>query len=186
MDEPSYRVRDLLPSDWTSVSDRLARNWSEAPPQPGVPGFVWDLAGRAGADALRRSLDIDVLESVARGWAKALELRRYADRTKHPPDETITVFLGKHDVVAKFHPELHVSMGAVALPRLRFTLELAAVFRAAQLSIRDGHIVALGAGDCAVTAQLKYGDVNLHNKLQSRTVTLGTPRDLPKPGWAIG
>jgi len=83
------------------------------------------------------------------------------------------------------HPILDVTIGVIGHVRLRFTLALAAEFRSAELSIRDGHIVAIGAGDCSVSAQLKYDEVNLHDELKSRIVKLSEPIRLAPPGLAI-
>jgi hypothetical protein len=73
----------------------------------------------------------------------------------------------------------------MSLPPLRFTLELTAQFKAVALAIKAGHIGAVGAGECFVSAQLKYGEVNLHPALDSRHVKLPGEFRFAAPGLAI-
>jgi len=58
-------------------------------------------------------------------------------------------------------------------------------FRSAALSICDGHITAIDAGDCSVGAQLKYKDMKLHKELESREMKLPGRLQLQPPGLEI-
>jgi hypothetical protein len=88
-------------------------------------------------------------------------------------------------VTRELNPVLAIRVGSRELLKLRFTLELAAEFRSAQLDIRGGRIIALGAGECFVSLQLKYGAHSLHPAITSAKVPLTKPKELPAPGLAI-
>jgi hypothetical protein len=68
---------------------------------------------------------------------------------------------------------------------LAFTLRLTATLRAARLVIRDGCIIEIGRCDGSVSAQLKYGDIPLHDKLKSKDLPLIPGRPLPPPGVKV-
>lgn len=150
------------------------------------PGFAWKMIGTEADDAVRRKLDdTDVFEILTKAWCSARELHKYADRTKHPPREKSVVFLGEHSLTVNIHPDIVIKVGPTQFPPLHFTLELKANVRSAALTIQDGHIKSLGAGDCFATAQLKYGDVNLHDELESKHLFLPGKLEFRKPGLSI-
>ncbi len=185
-DDYGCRVRDLLPDRFDDMDKVVAEEMRSAEGGGGgLPALAMRVAGDKAADAVKDALDCDLFETLAKAWSKARELHEYKDRKKHPPGERSTVFLGEHKLSAKLHPVLDLKFAALGHARLRFTVELKAKFRCADLTIQDGRIVEIGAGDCQATAQLKYGATNLHKELKSRQVTLTGPRVLPAPGLAI-
>ena len=76
---------------------------------------------------------------MARGWWAAEELYEYTDQAKHPPNQRAIVHLGEHAFVKVVHPVLEVMVGPIHCGSLRFTLELAANFRAVALAIVRAH-----------------------------------------------
>jgi len=182
------KVADLLPDTFDHLDEVIKEGLgsdSEAG-RPAIPGFAWQIIQSKAAQAVRGVLDGDVFELLARAWCVARELHEFTDRRKHPPDKDSTVFLGDHRVSTEVHPVLLVTVGSIEGPRLRFTLTLTAHFRSASLSIRDGHITAIEAGDCSVGAQLKYKDIKLHKELESRDIKLPGRVKLQPPGLEIG
>lgn len=181
-------VADLLPDKFDHldevIKESLASDSAEA--RPNIPSFAWQIIQSKAAQAVRDALDGDVFELLARAWCVARELHEFTDRRKHPPGKDSTVFLGDHQVSTEVHPVLAVTVGPVESARLRFTVKLTAHFRSAALSIRDGHITAIDAGDCAVAAQLKYKDVKLHKERESKNVKLPGRLQFHPPGLEIG
>ena len=136
--------------------------------------------------AIAGALDVDVFEILAGAWAKARELHEYSTAAgKHPAGETSTVFLGEHELAAELHPTVELTFAAVSHVSLKFTLHLAARLRAAQLTIRNGHIIEIGRCDGSVSAQLKYGETPLHDELKSKDLPLIPSLPLPEPGVRI-
>ena len=186
-DTDGLRVRDLLPDHFDDLDKVVAEEMrAEDGGQAGLPALAMRVAGEKAADAVKDALDCDLFETLAQAWCKARELREYTDPKKHPPGERSTVFLADHDLTAKLHPVLDVKVAALGHARLRFTVELKAAFRCADLTIQDGRIVEIAGGDCQATAQLKYRDTKLHKALNSRQVALTRPCVLTAPGLAIG
>jgi len=185
MTEPSgIRLRDLLPPDVemkSVVKDELRKD-----ADINQLSLAWRFVGSEATDAVRNVLDCDVFEIVARGWCVARELHEYTDSHKHPHDEKSVVHLGEHKFATNVHPVLNISVGAIHCPPLRFTLELAANFRSVALSICNGRITGVGAGDGYVSAQLKYGDVKLHKNKESKKVPLPVEYKFRDPGLSIG
>lgn len=181
-------VRELLPDRLERMpkilEEKFAENHSEG--RADFPGFAWEVIGSKATEAIQKSLDCDVFELLARAWCKARELQELTASGKYPPGQEATVFLGTHKLATQVHPVLVVTVFSIEGPRLRFTLELAAEFHSAALSILDGHITGIAAGDCSVSAQLKYGEVDLHKKLKSKSLKLFKPIKLTPPGLAIG
>ena len=186
-DDYGCKVRELLPDRFEEMDVILKENLGKdsGAGGSGLPGFALRMAGEKVTGAICDSLDCDVFEILAKAWVKARELHEFKDPAKHPPGETSSVFLGDHKLSAQIHPVLDVSIATFARTKLRFTVELTARFKSAELSIRDGRIVAIGAGDGSASAQLKYGATKLHKELKSKDITLLSPRLLPEPGLAI-
>jgi len=161
---------------------------SEASRSAGVEqkNLLWSFVGSKAEEAVRDALDCDVFEVIAQGWCLARELHEYTDRTKHPIGEKSVVHLGEHAFKVDVHPTVVVIIDKAEAARLRFTLELAANFRAVALSICNGCITGIAAGDGYVSAQLKYGSVSLHKRKDSRKVKLPVQIDFKAPGYAIG
>jgi hypothetical protein len=177
-------VRDLLPANLDQM-DHVMQVELNKENTAGLPAYAWKLIGSGANDAVHDALDLDIFELLAQGWCIARELHEYTDPTRHPPAEKSTVFLGSHTLTTVLHPTIVVTVEGIKYPPLNLALALNADFRAAALSIQNGHITSLNSGDCAVSAQLKYADVNLHNPLQSRPVTLPGKLTFNTPGLAI-
>jgi hypothetical protein len=177
-------VRDLLPASFDRMADTMQ---TELCKQDGVTRgrLAWGFVGSEASTAVRSVLDGDVFELVAHGWCAAKELYEYTDPSRHPPNERAIVHLGEHAFVKVLHPVLEVMVGPSHCGSLRFTLELAANFRAVALAIVRAHIVAVDGGDGSVSATLKYGDVTLYDA-ETRKVAFPAHLALRPPGLAIG
>ncbi len=177
-------LRELLPRSFEQLNGTVKEALCK---EPGISQakLAWEFIGSESTQAIRSVLDVDVFTLVARGWCMAKELHEYADEARHPQGERSIVYLGKHAFVTVIHPVLDITIGSCPCVSLRFALELAANFRAVALSIADGHITGVGAGDGSVSARLKYGDVLLHSK-ETRKLPFPLRLDFSAPGLTIG
>ncbi len=178
----SLQVRDLLLEGL-----RLERAVKEAYKSQGDGGvkIAWGVVGSEASTALNGVLDLDVFEVIGRVWCKAKEVRDFADLSKHPSGERSVVYLGQHAFTKATYPTLSVAIGPYTCPPLRFTLELAVTIRSIALSICDGYVTSVGAGDGNVSAQFSYSDIDLSNK-QSRKLPLPGDFNFSPPGLPIG
>ena len=180
------QVRDLLPDRFDGLDEVVAGKLVGADGKPAdPPAAAMKAVGDGAAKAVRDALDCDLFETLAQAWLKAKELREYKDPKKHPPGERSTVFLAEHKLSAKLEPELEVNVAGLYRTKLKLTLELKADFDCADLTIMNGHIIEIAAGECHAIAQLKYGGTNLHKPLKSQPFRLSRPRVLAAPGLAI-
>jgi hypothetical protein len=180
-------VADLLPDKLDHLDAAIERGRAQNP-EPGkadLPAVARGVVGERVEAAVRQTLHFDVFRLLAEAWAKARELQEYADPAKHPPGETSTLFLGEHPLSVDVHPTVDVTISGLAKFELRFTLELEALLRLAEVTIKGGHITQIGNCDAELRAVLKYGEVPLHEPLKSRRVTLTKPIVLAAPGVAI-
>lgn len=189
MPDPSgVEVCELLPDRFEHFDETLRKEATreDGSASPGVPDFVMNLAASEAQRDIHDALHADVFSLLARGWCLAKELHAYTNTMQYPPEQTSIVFLGEHSVSTDLHPVVTLCIGAMRLHPLRFTLTLAANFRSAGLLIRGGYIIGLAAGDCDVSAQLRYGSIDLHKRLESRRVVIPGRTLFEAPGLAIG
>jgi hypothetical protein len=162
MNNKGTRVIDLFEgASLHGIGDTVQQHIHDSVAQDSAQAMVWGAVKSEAAECLEKALNLDVFEVFGRVWAKARELKEYADVKKYPPDQTVIVHLGKHDLVAKEKPVLDVMIGGVQLPVLEFALNLTAHFEAVALTVRGGRIYTITPGDCSAKAELKYGDAKL-------------------------
>lgn len=98
-------------------------------------------------------LDLGVI--LVGGWKKIAELRRYTDRDKYRPDETVIVELTRHAITSKHNPILDIVADGVKIDAVLFNLTLTITLDGALLEIRDGKILAVTPGSCKIGGELK-------------------------------
>lgn len=183
-DENGIKLRELLPDRAEKLGETLREHLatdSESKHSGMVLGFVESQA----MDAIGAILDLDLFEVLARAWGVARELREYRDEKKHPPQQTSTVSLGKHEFLTSVHPVLTYSVMNLPPRSLRLTLELKVRVSVATLEIKERRIQAARVGECQVTAQLKYNAIPLHAEKKSKTIKLSRRYLLKSPGIEI-
>lgn len=178
---------DLLPANLDRMTGALKQARVSNPDlaKANLPALAAGVLDQKVDEAVRGALDCDVFGLLAQAWAKARELHEFADAAKHPPDEVSTLFLGEHSLTYDVDPVVDVVIGQLAKFTLRFKLELAADLRAAELTIRGGHITEIGKCDCELSAVLSYDDVELHEPVKAKRFTLTRSIVLPAPGVPI-
>jgi hypothetical protein len=181
-------VRDLLPSHLKKM-DEAVKGELERDASLKTAGFPLGLSGKIAdqtADAVAKTLDVDVIELLARGWAKAWELHEYSEAAgKHPPNEVDTLFLGEHDLRHELHPTAVLSFGAFSRITMEFVVEVAAHLKTAQLTVKGGKITDVGECTGSVSAEFKFAGIPLHDALESHPLVLVRSFHLPQDGLKI-
>ncbi|HXH53988.1 MAG TPA: hypothetical protein VNH53_11265 [Sphingomicrobium sp.] len=178
------KLTDLLPERLDSIGERAKSALCENE-EIGCMKLAWDLIARELEGALRSALDCDLLEILAKGWAKARLLSDYADPAKHPPGERNVVEIGEHQVKRELHPVIAVTIASCPCVELKFTLSVAAHFGGLKLAIVDGHIVGGSPGEAWATAQLSYEGVPLHPSQESQKLALPGKFRFAPPGLPL-
>lgn len=188
IDSADLTVRDLLPDDMKAMDKAVGKALHDdaALREAHLPAALAGPIAERVTGAVAEALDFKILPLVAYAWARAREIHQYrTPDAVHPPDATTTLFLGEHEVSAELHPEAVIDIAGIGALTMKFTLVLAARMRAAQLTIRGGHIIQIGRSDGSVSAQLKCGGVPLHKGLRSRDWVLVGDHMLAAPGIVI-
>lgn len=183
MTEPDQlEIRDLLPSTLNveqTMKDALSQDRGT-----GAAKLAWGVVGSQASDALKSVLDMNVLDVLGGAWSAVSQLHEYTDRSKHPEGERSVVYLGSHTFVKTLYPQLTVTIEPLAPVKLRFALDLIADIQSIALAICNGYITSTGAGDGALSAQLKYGSLAL-NKPQQKKVHFPGSFAFKAPGLPI-
>ena len=134
------------------------------------------------ADLLR--LDLGVI--LVGGWKKMAELRRYTDRGKYGPDETVLVEITRHTVTSKHKPSLDIVVNGEKIDTVAFELKLTITIDGAVLTIRDGKILAVSPGACKVGGELKCEGYTILKRDSAPVRVPGTwtfkePIEIPPP-----
>lgn len=185
--ESECTIRSLLPDELQDADEALARHLraQQEGADANVPGFVLNLMRDRAIEAARDSLDVDLFSTLARGWSGALELREIGIESRRKPEQEKTVFFGRHSLVAAVYPIVEVHWMRSRTFALKFTLELKAEFKFAGISVKNGHIVAVGASECDVETRLLFGKSPLHPKVKTPPRHLTNAHTLVQPGWRI-
>lgn len=182
MSDASLKLSDLLPSR-KPVDPAQLKLAAERPIPQGVLGFVHSKV----EEAIDGALQADVLGLIALAWTKVSALKVAADesREKNQPRH---VYLGSHEIVSDNKIDVRVEFGPLpgAVKELlapltdELGLKLEAKFEGVGLTIEQGAIVAIDAGEGAVKAELCYSNKKL---LATTTEPVKLPRTyrLPHP-----
>lgn len=181
-------VRDLLPSRLKKMDDAV-KGEIGGDAALKAAGFPMALSGAIAdrtADAVAKTLDVDVVGVLAHAWAKAWELHEFSEAAgKHPSDEVDTLFLGEHELSQELRPCAVLSFGAFSRITMEFTVEVAAKLKAAQLTVQAGRIIEIGECEGSVSAEFKFAGIPLHDELESKPLTLIQSYHLAAPGLKI-
>ena len=123
-------------------------------------------------DGLKGVLSTSIGDIVAGGWNHYRELRESRDRKKHPPEEIVSVPVGKHSISSSHRPRLEMTINGAPLgPPVTFEVELRLNITAATLKVQGGEIREIRPASCTGAGTLKCGPALLAER-QSRAVAL--------------
>lgn len=127
-----------------------------------------DIGWPAALNEIARStadlLDMAVPEILVAAWNKYRFLRKYLDKDKYPPGETLLVPLAEHTVKSEHHPYLEILLGGQPIGKLTFTVSVALTLKGLTLKIRDGKIKAILTGSCEGQGVLKCEQIVIVEK----------------------
>lgn len=122
---------------------------------------AWPALTDAFAQALRSALDVKLVDVLIGGWTKLIQLQAYLDRDRYPPTELCLLPLAQHTISSVHHPSVEILLNEQVIERITFHVEFVLTLEGIVLNIRDGRIVAVGAGTCAGGGILKFVDITL-------------------------
>ena len=147
----------------------------------GAMKLAWDYIGSELNGALAQALDVDLMEVVAKGWAKADTLAGLAGSA----GDRSVVELVSHEESHALKPVIAVTIGSCPCVELEFGFALTAHFGGVQLTIADGHIIGGRTGQAWASAQLSCEGVPLHDAADSRKVEIPGDFTFEPPGIRI-
>jgi hypothetical protein len=152
--ENQFALSGLLPPEIDGLRGLIKQHLEKRGAAIGLPY----LANEA-TSALGKELDkINLVEQLAKGWSTLKTVRKAAHA---PPGETTLLSLGEHHLTLKASPTLKLTIGGVHAPDLTLSLDVAAKFDSATLSVRDGALVGADPGDCEMSAKLSSGSADI-------------------------
>ncbi|WP_329192500.1 MULTISPECIES: hypothetical protein [unclassified Streptomyces] len=104
-------------------------------------------------------LDLDLVTLVAAGWSRYQALTEAARRTHRHPGSEEVVALATHTITSAHHPSVDLLVDGA--PTATVGVDLTVVFKITGLVavVRDGLLVAVRSGQCAVEAKLAVRDI---------------------------
>ena len=147
----------------------------------GLSRFSWPLLRSSVADAVSQSARTDKVHWLFQGWAFARELKSYKDPERYPPDKVAVLKLGEHELSGTFHPIVTISCEGAVIAKLRFDVVMKGTLNAVSISIRGGKIIACGGGECDLTMQFKFRDINLTGPVSLKKVKLPGKLEFQNP-----
>jgi hypothetical protein len=120
-------------------------------------------------DKIEKMLDINLVAPIVGAWKDLKAVRACADRTKHAPDETISLPLVDHDIEASLKPYLDITIGDLPVQHVQFEIACDIELHAAVAIIRDAAIVGLRLGGCRAGATVKCDHAKIFER-KSRTL----------------
>jgi len=91
-------------------------------------------------------LNLNVVDVLVGTWKKYLEIKKYADPKKYPPEEEILAPLVTHTVKSEHHPYIEILLKEREVGRVVFDLGFSLVLEGFVLKIRDGRIMEILTG----------------------------------------
>lgn len=120
----------------------------------------WPAISGACAQALQSALDVKLLDVLGGGWTKLVQLQDYLDRDRYAPTEICPLELLQHTIRSVHHPGVDILLNEEKIVEITFDLDLEFLLTLGGivLHIRNGRIIAIGAGTYAGGAVLKFKD----------------------------
>ena len=104
--------------------------------------------------SIRSALDVQPVDVLVAAWAKASEVMGAIERTRASNSAVETVELYEHDVTATESAVLDIRIAGIALPEVRFDLDITAHVTALRLDVRGGRITDYDAGEARLSLSL--------------------------------
>ena len=157
-----------------------------------------EAANDALASAAEGLLDLDIGDVLIYAWSTQKRLADAARETLHAPGRREVVQLVSHQVTSTYYPEVDLMVDDLRVHTFHFQLDLVLTIDVAAVTVQNGRLVAVKAGDGSasgtLTLKMSGGDaVLLHRECQfdlHLTIRVGNGIPLPtreqRPATAPG
>jgi hypothetical protein len=109
-------------------------------------------------------LGLDLGDLVIAGWRKQEKLAAAAEHTAANPGSSVLVELATHRISSVHRPYVELLLNEQHLMNVNFELTIEFVVTALAVTVRDGHVVSLHAGNCDVSATLDAEGIRLASR----------------------
>jgi len=109
-------------------------------------------------------LGLDLGDLVIAGWRKQAKLAAAAEHTAANPGSSVLVELATHRISSVHRPYVELLLNQQHLTNVNFELDIELVVTALAVTVRDGHVVSLHAGNCDVSATLAAEGIRLASR----------------------
>jgi hypothetical protein len=116
------------------------------------------------ATVAQQLLELDLGDLAVEGWRKHAALSRAAERTKANAGSSEVVELAAHRISSVHKPTVELLLNEAHIATIGFEMRVEFLVQALVATVRHGHIVALGAGACDLTATLAVEGMQLATK----------------------
>lgn len=117
-------------------------------------------------------LDLDLGDLLAAGWRKQERLAAAARRTAANPGSAERIELATHRISSVHRPSVELLLNDTHLTEVQFELDVAFVIKALEVTVREGRLVSLHAGECEISAALAAEGVRLASRQRTYELPL--------------
>jgi hypothetical protein len=100
-------------------------------------------------------LDISVLDLLVGAWNKYQALKKYGDKGRYPPTQSVIVPLSEHTVKSEHRPYIEILVNDEPAGKITFEITLSFTVRGVMLLIQDGKIKNVKTGEVKGKGTLK-------------------------------
>ena len=100
-------------------------------------------------------LDISVVDVLVGAWNTYQALKKYLDREKYPPTQSILVPLAEHTVKSEHNPHIDILVNDEPVGKIAFQIALTFTVRGVILIVQDGKIKGIKTGEVKGKGSLK-------------------------------
>jgi hypothetical protein len=117
-------------------------------------------------------LDLDLGDLVVAGWRKQERLAAAAQRTAANPGSSERIELATHRISSVHRPSVELLLDDTHLTEVHFELDVEFVIKALEVTVREGRVVSLHAGECDVSATLAAEGIRLAGRQRTYELPL--------------
>lgn len=100
-------------------------------------------------------LDISVVDVLVGAWNTYQALKKYLDKEKYPPTQSILVPLAEHTVKSEHNPHIDIFINDKLVGSIAFQIVLTFTVRGVILIVQDGKIKGIKTGEVKAKGSLK-------------------------------
>ncbi len=100
-------------------------------------------------------LDLSMVDLLVAGWNTYQGLKKYLDKEKYTPTQSILVPLAEHTVQSEHHPHLDIYVKDECVGTIGFEIRLTFAARGVMLLVQDGMIRSIKTGEIKGKGSLK-------------------------------